>query len=129
MTTKRKTRTKMAALASAKSHGTIDGVMTSVRREFDINRQGVLVDQALAAHAVYLQAGRQGDRFSDNPETRQILVEVVEGGFSREWDRMYHKQVAADMRARGLKRSEAKREARQVIGEMRKLRSLARMPA
>jgi hypothetical protein len=97
--------------------------------EFDINRQGVLVDQALAARAVYLQAGRQGDRFSDNPEARRILVGVVEGGFSREWDSMYHKRIAADMRARGLKRSEAKRAARQVIDEMRKLRSLSRRPA
>lgn len=96
--------------------------------EFDIVRQGVLVDQILRARSVFLQAGRQGDRFMTNPDARKISAGITEGGFSGLWDSMWHKHLAADMRASGLKRSEAKRAARQVIDELRSFSGRVRIP-
>jgi hypothetical protein len=96
--------------------------------EFDIVQQGVLVDQILRARTVFLQAGRPGDRFITNPDAQKISAGIAEGGFSGLWDSMWHKHLTTDMRASGLKRSEAKRAARQVIDELRSFSGRVRIP-
>jgi len=96
--------------------------------EFSIIGQGILVDQILGSGGVYLQAGSPGHRFISDPDARKILVDIVEGGFSEAWDAMWYKSLTSDMRAKGLKRSEARHAARQVMDELRSFARRSRMP-
>jgi hypothetical protein len=87
--------------------------------EFDIVRQGILVDQIVTAKLLYLQSGRPGDRFITNPDAPRIFVEVLAGGFREHWDKLFHKQLAKHFRATGLGRQMSKEAARKAIMEMR----------
>jgi hypothetical protein len=96
--------------------------------EFDILRQGILVDQMLLSQGVFLQAGRPGDRFVNTLDAPRILVNVPKGEFTEIWDEMFQKRITVEMRERGLKRAEAKRASRQYIEELRKV-SMLRIPS
>ncbi len=87
--------------------------------EFDIVKQGILVDQALIAKGIYLQSGRDGDRFITNPDAPKILVEIPDTGFHDFWNRVFHDHIMKRMRKRGLGRKQAKEAATEVIKEMR----------
>jgi len=93
--------------------------------EFNIVRQGILVEQALTGQGIYLaQAEGDGDRLSKNVDRPKVLVEVPDTGFRDKWDDLYHKHLAQDFRSKGLGRSESRQAARSVIEELRKLGSL-----
>ncbi len=92
--------------------------------EFDIVKQGIIVEQALTGKGLYLQAGREGDRFIKDPHRPKILLEIGDTGFRKIWDAEFHKYLAKDFRARGLSRNESRHAARTTIEELRKLGSL-----
>ena len=50
---------------------------------FNIAKQGGIVDQILSARALYLQPGRRGDRFRNTIDAKRILIDVPETGFSK----------------------------------------------
>jgi hypothetical protein len=87
--------------------------------QFDVVRQGGLVDYILIAKAVYIQPGREGDRFVASMDNPRILVEIPDTGFQEEWNRMFHKHILLDLRRRGLSRKEAKLAATRFIEEWR----------
>lgn len=87
--------------------------------EFDILRHAALVDQVLLAKALYLQGGREGDRFIHNPEAAKILLEIPDTGFQETWDEMFLKSTVKRMRAEGLSRAEAKQAAKRYIDQWR----------
>lgn len=87
--------------------------------DFDILKQGGLVDQILTSNALYLQPGQDGDRFVANPNAPKVLVEVPDTGFGKPWTKMFHQRVVKDMRKRGLNRQQAKQAANQFIKEWR----------
>lgn len=89
--------------------------------EFDIVRQGVVVDQILSSRALYLQPGREGDRLSNTLDAKRILIEVPETGFSKTWDGIIFKYLAKDFRRRGLPKHQAKEATKGVIEEWRKI--------
>lgn len=87
--------------------------------EFDIVRQGGIVDQIVTGKGLYLQPGRDGDRLSSNPGAPKILIEVPDTGFKDTWDDMLYKQLTRDFKRRGLSRHQAKAAARNFIREWR----------
>ncbi|MBJ6750975.1 hypothetical protein [Geomonas anaerohicana] len=87
--------------------------------EFDIPKQGILVDQAVSAKGIYLQAGREGDRFINNPDAPKILLEIPDTGFRGIWNEIFYKCMVTKMRDRGLGRRQAKVAASDVIEKMR----------
>jgi hypothetical protein len=87
--------------------------------EFDIVKQGILVDQTLTARGVYLQSGRDGDRFLSNPDAPKILVEIPDTGFHEFWNQLFHDHIMKQMRKRGLSRKQAKEAATELIKKMR----------
>jgi len=95
--------------------------------EFEIVKQGILVEQALIGRAIYIQAGREGDRLIEDPNRPKVLFEIGDTGFTKDWDSMCHKHLARYFRSKGLGRAEAKRAARATIVERRKIGSF-RMP-
>lgn len=77
--------------------------------EFDIPRQGVLVDQILWAHGVYLQPGRPDDRLATTLENPRIIVEVPPNeNFRVEFESVYKKAIFRHFRREGMSRTHAK---------------------
>jgi hypothetical protein len=93
--------------------------------EFDIVKQGILVEQALSGQGLYIQAGREGDRFMADPGCPKVLLEVGDTGlgFRKIWDDLFHKHLEKHFRGNGLRRSESRRAARAAIGELRRFGS------
>jgi hypothetical protein len=91
--------------------------------EFDLQRNhGVLVQQVLGTKALYIQAGREGDRLKNDVNLPKVILEVPDTGFGRKsWDKIYSQYTMAKMRERGLNRADAKRAAKEAIEELRKL--------
>jgi hypothetical protein len=91
--------------------------------EFDLQKHhGVLVEQVLGSKALYIQAGREGDRLKDDVNVPKVILEVPDTGFGRKfWDKIYSRYTAAKMREGGLSRADAKRAAKETIAELRKL--------
>jgi hypothetical protein len=92
--------------------------------EFDIVRQGILVEQALIGQGVYLaQAEGENDRLRNNIDRPKVIVEIPDTGFRKTWDREFYKYLAKDFRTHGLSRSDSKRAALSAIEELRKFSS------
>lgn len=75
--------------------------------EFDIERQGVLVEHVLITQALYIQAGKPGDRFLDGLDAPRLLVEVPDTGFRPTWDKVYRDSIVKRLRKQGLSRRAA----------------------
>jgi hypothetical protein len=91
--------------------------------EFDLQRNhGVLVEQVLGSKALYIQAGREGDRLKHDVNLPKVILEAPDTGFGKKfWDKIYSQYTTAKMRERGLNRADAKRAAKESIKELRKL--------
>lgn len=92
--------------------------------DFDILRQGVLIDLMLASKSFYLQPSRQGERFSTTLDNPRIIVEIPDTGFADIWNKMRRKAVIKDLKRKGLTRREAKVAADRLIEEWRKFSKL-----
>lgn len=87
--------------------------------EFDIFRHGILVEQVLSTNALYIQAGREGDRLKNTWDTPRVMMEIPELEFRRVWDKMFLSSVTKSMRTKGLNRQQSKRAAIQAIESIR----------
>jgi hypothetical protein len=96
--------------------------------EFNVVKQGSLVDQIMSANGLYIQAGRPGDRFVHNTELPKLIVEIPDTGVRDLWDDKFYRQITTHMQQEyGLGRQQAKRTARQFITEWRQFGKF-RMP-
>jgi hypothetical protein len=89
---------------------------------FDVGKQRFLADSAMRAMAVYLQAGKPGDRLRDDPERPKVLVELPTTEFEEIWERLF---VAGVTRSVVAKTSLSHRDAREVaIETIRRMREV-----
>lgn len=91
---------------------------------FDIAKQGCIVDQILSSRALYLQPGRKGDRPVNTLDSKKILIDIPDTGFSRTWDDIFSTHLLKWFRQKGLKKYEAKEAAEKAIKEWRRLGQL-----
>jgi hypothetical protein len=114
----------------AKGHqGTVALFLTFIRPlevfvvlEFNIAKQGFLIDQTLVGNGIYLaEAQGEDDRLKKNPDRPKVLVEVPDTGFGNTWNDIFHKHLERYYRSNGLNRSQSRQAARSVIEEWRKL--------
>ena len=89
--------------------------------EFDIVKQGILIESILTTKALYIQPGRKGDRLSSTLDNNRILVEVPELGFREEWRKIWHKELEKHFRKEGLKRDDAREAAKTVISQLHEI--------
>jgi hypothetical protein len=89
--------------------------------EFEIVKQGIFVEHILQSNALYIQAGKPGDRLKHDLERPKMLIEVPDTGIRAEWDKHYSDAVFKFARRDGLGRREAKEAARSYIEQIRKL--------
>jgi hypothetical protein len=84
--------------------------------EFDLSKgHNVLIEQALISRALYIQAGRPGDRLKDDVDKPKLILEVPDGGFRERWEKIHLCHATAKMRERGAARADAKRMAKTAI--------------
>lgn len=92
--------------------------------EFDIPRQGILVEQALTSKGIYIAQAEDGqDRLSKNFDRTNVIVEIGDTGFRKTWDGLFYKHVVKEFRSKGLNRSDSRHAARMAIEEFRKFGS------
>ena len=86
--------------------------------EFDLEKQGILVDQILWAKGVYLQPGRPGDRLATTFDTPRILVGVTaNGAFAKRFRSARKKALFLSFRNRGMSRTDSKNAVRALLRE------------
>lgn len=95
--------------------------------EFDITEEGIIVDQALLGRGLYLQAGREGDRFIDDVHRPKVMLNFGESDFQETWNKLWRKHVQKYLRTQGLTKSAARRATEEIIKETRKLRDMMRL--
>lgn len=92
--------------------------------EFDIVRQGILVEQVLTAKGICIaRAENTEDRLMKNFDRPKVIVEIGDTGYRETWDDLFYKHVVQKFRKRGLSRSDSRRAARIAIEELRKFGS------
>lgn len=89
--------------------------------EFELPLRALSVEHILHAKALYIQAGRPGDRIIHNLGLPKILVEVVDTGFGEKWDKIFQSAVAGDFKAKGIDRAQAKSMAKEFVAEIKQL--------
>ncbi len=95
---------------------------------FSIEKQAILIDTALRAKAIYLQAGRPGDRLIHDIDRQKIVVELPEGEFNEKWESIFlHQMTAYVSRKNKLSKKKAYPVACLLLEELRKMTSF-RMP-
>jgi hypothetical protein len=95
---------------------------------FSVEKQAILVDAALQAKAIYLQAGRPGDRLIHDPNRSKIIVELPEGRFHKEWESIFLNRMTQYISKKNkLSRKKAYSVAHLLLEELRKLTAF-RMP-
>lgn len=86
---------------------------------FDLRKQGSVVELALRARAIYLQAGKPGDRLYRTLDAPRMIVEIGAEILSTRWNELWLKAIKRKLKPEGLRNSEAKKISEQYIEEMR----------
>jgi hypothetical protein len=97
--------------------------------EFDIAKQGILVEHILQSNGLYIQGGKVGDRLKHDLNRPKMLIEVPDTGVKAPWDKLYFDAMVKRARKDGLGRRDAKEVARAAIGQIRELAKFRMKPA
>jgi len=93
--------------------------------EFNIVRQGILVEQALTGQGMYIAKAEDArDRLIKDINRPKVILEIGDTGFRQTWDELFHKHLEKDFRNHGLSRSDSRRAARSAIQELRRVGSM-----
>jgi hypothetical protein len=106
----------------------VSPIQTRAVLRFSIERQGMLVEMAVTARAIYLQDGQPGDRIMHDIDRQKLLVELPDTGFRPKWDEIYISRMTAVLARRlRMSRRKAKPHARGLIDHLRSVTDF-RMP-
>lgn len=86
---------------------------------FNIANNGTVVELALKSRAIYLQAGKPGDRFINSVEVPRVLVEIGGEMPAETWRKLWDKALRKKFRALGLSRAAAKLASAEFIDEFK----------
>jgi len=89
--------------------------------DFDIVKQGILVEQIVTTQALYLQPGHYGDKVSTTLDKSKIIVEVRNTGFREKWNEIFQDELVTHFRKNGLSRKSSVEVAKNVISSLRLL--------
>ena len=89
--------------------------------EFDILKQGGLVDRIMYCEAFILQCGEEGERFLNTLDREKIVVEVPSKQVMPLWNEELFEALESDGKRKGMSKKQAKEYASGVIREWRKL--------
>ncbi len=87
--------------------------------EFDILKQGGVVDQIMRSEALILQCAKEGERFIGTLDREKIIVEVPSKQAWPLWNEELFKALENDAKSKGMSKKQAKGYASGVIKEWR----------
>ncbi|MBN1461672.1 MAG: hypothetical protein JXA57_19240 [Armatimonadetes bacterium] len=96
-------------------------VQSVLMLQFDLTRQYSLVDAIVRSEAVYLQAGKPGDRLRSTVGASRIVCEVPSKAFAPEWEHLLHRVVVDALQRKGIPRARVQDAARQMISMWRQV--------
>lgn len=88
--------------------------------EFDILKQGGLVDQIMRSEAFILQHSEEGERFANTLNREKIVVEIPSKSALTIWNEELFKALETDAKSKGMSKKQAREYANRVINEWRK---------
>ena len=88
--------------------------------EFDILKQGGIVDQIMRSEAFILQYAEEGERFATTLNREKIVVEVPSTTARPPWNEELFKALESDAKSKGMSKKQAKEYASGVIKEWRR---------
>jgi hypothetical protein len=94
-------------------------VVLSIVLEFNIDTQGGLVDLIVRSRSVYLQSGREGDRFITTTDAPRIIIDIPDTEFEPQWEKLALSALTDSFRRRGMRRARAREAAGQFLKEWR----------
>jgi hypothetical protein len=77
--------------------------------DFELTEHGSAVDLAMKGRAIYLQAGKPGDRLYRTMDSPRIIVELGAEAPKKEWEVIWQRAIRNRLRSEGVNRREAKR--------------------
>lgn len=96
--------------------------------DFEIYKHAILVEAALLSKAVFIQAGKEGDRPMTTSSAPKIYINMSETNTLEIWRPLLLKTVIKHFRRGGLERSDAEKKAEAYVSYMRSIVEL-RFPA
>jgi hypothetical protein len=88
--------------------------------DFDVVRQGFLVEEILRVSELYIQAIRTPSTTEVSSDPPRIRVTVPDTGFRPVWNKLLHDEMTREMQTRGLSETDAKARAAAIIESWRK---------
>ncbi len=73
---------------------------------FEIEKNYAIIDEILRSQMLIIQGGKQGDRFSYNPNSNKIVVEVPLTGFEDKWHDIRKKYQRKRLKKMGVKKKD-----------------------
>jgi hypothetical protein len=89
--------------------------------DFDLMEYAPAIDLAIRGKAIYLQAGKPGDRLYRAMNGTRIIVEIGAEISMRDWEAIWLRTIRKQLRKEGLSRAEAKRESPVKMNEIRNI--------
>lgn len=89
--------------------------------QFNIKKQGGVVDGILHANALYLQPSESGMKVVDGLEKGKILVEIPDTGFFPDWEKLYTGILVKMFKKSGFSKKEARNAAEQHKSMLREI--------
>ncbi len=86
---------------------------------FELTGDGLSIDLAMQGKAIYLQAGKPGDRLHQTMTAPRIIVEIGAEMSKVEWEVIWQKAIRKRLRTEGASRAEAKRLSPAYMERMR----------
>lgn len=90
--------------------------------DFDIRKQGILIDQALRAGGLYIaEAVSADDRFARDPGRRSVAIDIPDTGFQPMFERMFQHEMHKYFKTNGLSTSASRSAAASALQTMREV--------
>ena len=89
--------------------------------QFNIKKQGGVVDGILQANALYLQPSESGMKVIEGLGKGKILVEIPDTGFFPDWEKLYTSILVKTFNKSGFSKNEAKNAAEQHKSMLREI--------
>ena len=97
--------------------------------EFDVAKQGLLIDMIMHAKALYVQTGKDGDRMINTPESPKVLFEIpADIDVITKWNEIYFYSIVKKLKKKGLSKKQAIDGAKEMMKQFEIVKDL-KMPS
>lgn len=86
---------------------------------FELMEHGLAVDLAMRGRAIYLQAGKPGDRLYREMDAPRIVVELGAEMPKQQWEEVWQKAIKNRLRKEGLSRKDSRRMSPEYMERVR----------